>query len=87
MSKFNRSVLKLVDLYEKEDIHKIYIMSKKQLGKLRDIMLYERNEQMAEFIDQHKSINAFYAIGAAHLGGEKGVLTKLKRRGWQLIAQ
>ncbi|NNE27146.1 MAG: TraB/GumN family protein [Saprospiraceae bacterium] len=82
---FNKSVLKLVSLYEQEDIQKIYQLSKKQLGKLRTLMLYERNLNMADFIANQAHLNAFYAVGAAHLGGNKGILALLKRRGWQLM--
>ena len=84
--KFNKSVLKMVKLYEQANIQAIFKMSKKQLGALRKIMLYERNSDMASFIDAHQFSNAFFAIGAAHLGGDKGVLNLLKKKSWRLTA-
>lgn len=76
---FRKRILKLVDMYMSEDIHKLYKLSKKSLGKYKALLLYDRNEKMADSIVQlTSSHNAFIAIGAAHLSGKKGVLHLLK---------
>jgi uncharacterized protein YbaP (TraB family) len=46
-------------------------------------MLYIRNEDMAKGIDSLAQLGStFSAVGAAHLGGEKGVIQKLIDRGY-----
>ena len=46
-------------------------------------MLYKRNENMVNSIDSiTKKGSLFSAVGAAHLGGEKGVIAMLRERGY-----
>lgn len=46
-------------------------------------MLYKRNENMVNSIDYiTKKGSLFSAVGAAHLGGEKGVIAMLRERGY-----
>jgi hypothetical protein len=48
-------------------------------------LLYERNVRMAERMSARlKEGGAFFAIGALHLQGERGVLAELERRGWRV---
>ncbi|MFK8061439.1 MAG: TraB/GumN family protein [Polaribacter sp.] len=50
-------------------------------------MLYIRNENMANSIDSiTKKGSLFSAVGAAHLGGEKGVIAILRERGYTVEA-
>ena len=49
----------------------------------RENMLYKRNENMVNVLDSimvQKSV--FSGVGAAHLGGEKGMITMLRDRGY-----
>ncbi|PQJ80941.1 hypothetical protein BTO18_06920 [Polaribacter porphyrae] len=51
--------------------------------KYMDNMLYIRNENMVNSIDSiTKKGSLFSAVGAAHLGGEKGVIAMLRERGY-----
>jgi len=86
ISKFKKSIQKTGDLYVKEDITQLYKKTKKSLGPFRKIMLYQRNELMANRIFAHSDKSCFYAIGAAHLAGNKGVISILKKKGLKLIA-
>jgi uncharacterized protein YbaP (TraB family) len=80
VSKFRKLNNRLLNLYEAEDIQKIYKESKKSLGGIREIMLYERNRNMANRINKLSREEAnFFAIGAAHLAGAKGLLAMLKQ--------
>lgn len=81
-SKFRKNLLSLVDNYIQEDIRMLYKQSRKSMGALRKLMLWDRNKNMADRIFQtlEKGPN-FYAIGAAHLAGQKGVLNLLKQQG------
>ena len=50
-----------------------------------DLLLYTRNRnwvQQMEPIMQEKS--TLFAVGAGHLGGEKGVLDLLRKKGYNL---
>ena len=51
-----------------------------------DKLLYERNQQMAAKIDQFLKADEVYfvVIGAAHFGGELGILNLLKEKGYQI---
>ena len=82
VNKVKRTLSKTINLYAKGDIQRLYIESKSGLGKLRKIMLYKRNEIMADrIIELIFKDSVFVAIGAAHLGGNRGVLKLLNERG------
>lgn len=79
-NRYKRQLSTLVKAYLKQDIHSLYQLSRKSLGGLRKQMLFTRNFNMANRI---LSILAeggtpFFAVGAAHLGGSKGILRHLK---------
>lgn len=81
-SKFRKSIRRLMDYYVKEDIQLLYSQSKRSIGKLRGILLKDRNYYMAsrilDFMDQGPS---FITLGAAHMAGKYGVLNLLKQGG------
>ncbi len=82
---FRHNTLKLNELYLKGDIHQLHQSTKKGIGKMRKILLYDRNEHMANRIDAIASQKSFFcAIGAGHLSGKKGVLRLLKLKGWKV---
>ncbi len=65
--------------YLKQDIQQLYKSTKKVLGGSRRVMLYDRNIVLAAQILKHiQKQSTFATIGAAHLGGAKGVLKILK---------
>ena len=79
ISQFRKATLKSVEVYQSGDIVKLYKMAKKGNGKLRKILLYDRNQIMATRIARLiAEQNIFIAIGAGHLAGSKGVLKLLK---------
>ena len=85
VAKHRKHLLKLLAYYQQGKLRCLYQASKKGLGKMRSVMLYDRNERMAERI--HRIIEKdtlFCAIGAAHLGGLKGVIKKLSDSGCRL---
>lgn len=84
-AKFRQYLLRLADHYEKGNAQLLYKLVKQNTRGLRQLLLYRRNEIMAERIHLmavEKSV--FAAIGAAHLGGGKGVLRLLKKKGYRL---
>lgn len=80
--KYRRALNKSVQDYVKGDFQKLYQAAKKGAGTKRKVLLYNRNEIMADriadFTERH---TIFAAVGAGHLGGGKGVLRLLKKRG------
>lgn len=85
IARFRRYLLRIAELYELSEVQKLYKMVKKNSKGTRSLMIYRRNEIMAERIGQlvHEQ-SLFAAIGAAHLGGGKGVLRLLKQQGIQI---
>lgn len=75
----------MLELYRKQDIEALYEASEKDpdfKDQLQDL-LWQRNSNWIPVIT--KSIHekpSFIAVGAAHLGGPKGVLALLKEQGY-----
>lgn len=82
IGRFRQYLRRLAELYEASEVQQLYKMVKKNSKGMRALMLYRRNEVMAERIfELVQEQRLFAAIGAAHLGGGKGVLRLLKHRG------
>jgi len=80
-----KSINKLTELYINEDIQKLHKSSKKSLGKLRKILLDDRNTKMTnQFEAITKEHSLFAAVGAGHLAGKKGILKMLKDKGFKV---
>ncbi len=85
MHSLRKNYKKIAHYYQNQDIHALYLKAKKQLGKMKRPMLYDRNVYMADRIEtlvQDQSV--FVGIGVGHLPGEKGVLRLLKHKGFTL---
>ncbi len=84
---YRRRINKLISMYNEKDAAGLYRIGRKQLGKYRNLMLYDRNEKMGLRISQILSEDtAFIAIGAGHLYGATGVLTSLKKQGYRFVS-
>ncbi|MEM9822144.1 MAG: TraB/GumN family protein, partial [Bacteroidota bacterium] len=85
LNKLRKQTLKMAQLYETADIQRIFKSARKSMGGIRKIMLYDRNGIMADRIALLASEQSLCcAIGAAHLGGKKGVLRLLKKKGFRV---
>lgn len=86
VSKFRKKVLRLSELYKAGKLTQLYKTSKKSMGSLRKLMIYDRNKFMAnrllEFSEQGAT---FAAVGAAHLAGQKGMLKVIKSHGYKVV--
>lgn len=82
------SFKELVDLYKTEDIHALYTKSKVYFNndlELEEKLLNERNRNwIPEISKLSKTHKVFYAVGAAHLSGEQGILNLLKEKGYKV---
>ena len=81
-----RKLNSLFNAYMRQDIRSLYKSSKKGLGSSKNVMIYNRNKLMTEFLSSKMQLNrvSFAAVGAAHLYGKSGMLALLKRQGYQL---
>lgn len=72
--------------YKNQDLNSLYhVISDIQLGmkKYEDVMLNERNQRWIPRMEQMAANTpTFFAVGAAHLPGDKGLISLLKRRGY-----
>ncbi len=81
--------IELYAAYKNQDVEKLFhlINSENKLGTSSDDLLKNRNESwIPQIIEKTKSKNCFFAVGAAHLGSEIGVLNLLKNQGFTVEA-
>lgn len=85
VSKFRNKVLRLSEYYRDGELTKLYKASKKSMGKLRKLMIYDRNAYMTQkLLPLTQKGATFCAVGAAHLSGGKGMLKLLKTEGFKV---
>ena len=84
----SNSFKELVDLYKTEDIQALYSKSKIYFNndlELEEKLLNERNRNwIPEITKLSKAHKVFYAVGAAHLSGEQGILKLLIEKGYKV---
>ena len=82
ISRFRQNTLYAANLYQQGALKRLSKSVIKNAGKLRKVMVYQRNEIMAKRIHAlAKKQSLFVTVGAGHLGGGKGVLRLLKKSG------
>ncbi len=86
-SQNNREYKRLVKIYRRQDLE---MLGKMTLGKddfsgYNDILLYNRNRNWIPVMEKFMQKNSmFFAVGAAHLLGDYGVIALLRKRGYVL---
>lgn len=84
-SRFRKRLRTQVKRYLRQDIRQLAKDSRKDLKGMRRILLVDRNRIMALRMGiMARERPHFFAIGAAHLAGGKGVLRHLRRQGFRL---
>ncbi|NIJ55374.1 TraB/GumN family protein [Dyadobacter arcticus] len=80
----------LVNLYKAQKVNELYNLTMKSefgMDGNEEIMLFARNKKWISRIQKIMSEKpTFFAVGAAHLGGEKGVIALLRKEGYQVRA-
>ncbi|MDR2034297.1 MAG: TraB/GumN family protein [Helicobacteraceae bacterium] len=63
-------------------------ISKKSMNEFNEKLIFERNKRFITRLKKHTSASEpiFMAVGALHLGGEKGVLALLRKEGYKITA-
>jgi uncharacterized protein YbaP (TraB family) len=83
---FKKNTLDMVEMYRNQDInHMDSLMEKSDPGMMQymDLLLYDRNRRWAsQMPEQMLLMPTLFAVGAGHLGGEKGVISLLKKQGY-----
>ena len=86
IDKFKSITMEMVDMYRKQDIHNMdSLMEKSDPGMMQymGVLLYDRNKRWASQIpEQMFNMPTLFAVGAGHLGGEKGVINLLREQGF-----
>lgn len=79
---------KMVALYKAQDLEalvKLMDDSDWDFNGYEDILLANRNANWIPIMEKAmQSKSSFFAVGAGHLGGEKGVLSLLKKKGYSV---
>lgn len=85
-----REFKNLVELYKAQNINELYQMTMKSefgMEGNEEVMLFSRNQKWIPRIRRIASAKpTFFAVGAAHLGGEKGVIALLRKEGFRVRA-
>ncbi|MEO1096377.1 MAG: TraB/GumN family protein [Bacteroidota bacterium] len=77
----------LVQSYKKQDVDAMHdlMISSPQFQSLMDELLYKRNQNWISKIEEYASEKpTFFAVGAGHLGSDKGVLALLRKEGYKV---
>jgi uncharacterized protein YbaP (TraB family) len=86
IDKFRQITVEMTEMYRKQDIdHMDSLMEKSDPGMMQymDLLLFDRNKRWASQIpEQMFNMPTLFAVGAGHLGGEKGVISLLKQQGF-----
>ncbi|GHB52856.1 TraB/GumN family protein [Persicitalea jodogahamensis] len=81
---------KMVEVYKKQDIAGLYDMTLESVFELenqQEVLLTDRNKRWIPIIEKQVADKpTFIAVGAAHLGGEDGVIALLRRQGYSVSA-
>jgi len=76
-----------LDYYTRGDIHLLYQMTRSSMHQLRKRIIYTRNEVM---VARMRSFNPgqsyFITVGAGHLSGPMGIISRLRNVGYKIRA-
>lgn len=77
----------MLEVYNEKDIDKLNILTAKEedFGEYQGVLLDERNHNWIPVIGQQAKKKAtFFAFGAGHMGGDKGVINLLRKAGFKV---
>jgi len=80
---------KMIALYKEQNLTAIYnqTMSSPDIAGSEDVLLFNRNKRWIPAMEAAmKDSKVFFAVGAGHLAGEKGVINLLRAKGYTVKA-
>ncbi len=83
-----KDFLKMVELYKQKDIHGLQESTREDadFATYESILLNSRNQNwIPKIIAEVNQTPTFFAVGAAHLGGENGVISLLRKEGYTVV--
>jgi len=85
-----REFKEMVELYKAQKINDLYQMTMKSefgMDRSEELVLFSRNQKwISRFKKMMEEKPTFFAVGAAHLGGERGVIALLRKEGYLVRA-
>lgn len=91
LKKDKKELESMLAVYKSEDVDAMQQLTKESdnvlTSKYDDILLNNRNKNwISKIIAVSKTKPTFFGVGAAHLGGEKGVINLLRKQGYKVEA-
>lgn len=84
-AKIRKKTKQITEQYKAGEMHTIYKQAKKNMGKMRNVLLYKRNAYFVDSISEmFDDSPAFFAVGAGHLSGGKGMISLLRKKGFKV---
>lgn len=77
----------MIAQYKAEEVNALFASTEEYMASEEEMkfLLFARNENWAERLETRLGENTlFIGVGAAHLGGEQGIITLLRERGYEL---
>lgn len=88
LSRHKLMMEQMINAYKQQDIEKLHDLSTSEdsgVSNFLDLLLYRRNRNWAaKFPEITANSSVLIAVGAGHLGGDKGVLHLLKEAGYSI---
>ena len=86
VSRFRQKINRLSRCYRDGRLHRLTMLSRQGLGNFRFALVDHRNAVMADRISSLAlDKNTMFAIGAGHLSGYSGILSRLKKAGYSVV--
>jgi hypothetical protein len=86
LDKYKKDLGKMISVYKSQNINKLFELTANDssgTSGYMDLLLYRRNKNWVEqFPGITNNNSALFAVGAGHLGGEKGVINLLRQNGY-----
>lgn len=86
IDKYKGITLDMLNMYRRQEINSMDSLTEKSdpgMAQYMGILLYDRNKRWADQIpEQMFQKSTLFAVGAGHLGGDKGIISLLKKQGF-----
>ncbi len=90
IDKYKKNTLELMELYRQQDVEKMEKMMVDYdpgMADFMEVLLYDRNKRwISQISEQVFQMPTLFAVGAGHLGGEKGLIKLLQSEGFTVKA-